>query len=86
MKLFLDHGADINMQSDGNWTALHNAADKGHLEIASLLLERGANVNATTSSGMNPLHWCARNGHIAMAELLLRQPGARRNHKDSFDT
>ena len=27
-------------------TALHNAAEKGHLEVVRLLLERGANIEA----------------------------------------
>jgi ankyrin repeat protein len=30
------------------YTALHIAAEKGHLEIVKLLLEHGANVNANT--------------------------------------
>ena len=28
-------------------TALHRAADKGHLEVVSLLLDREANIEAT---------------------------------------
>jgi hypothetical protein len=43
-----------NAQED--WTALHAAADKGHLEVVKLLLSKGANPGArgkvrTGSSG-----------------------------------
>lgn len=86
VRLLLQHGANINARSDGGWTALHNVADKGHVEIARLLLEWGARVNGTTSSGMTALHWGSRNGHLAVVDLLLRQPGVRRNLKDSFDS
>ncbi|KAL8657066.1 MAG: hypothetical protein Q9226_002287 [Calogaya cf. arnoldii] len=85
VKLLLQNGASVRAQSDGNWTALHNAAEKGFEEVASLLLDWGADVNAMTSSGMTPLHWCARNGHIDVVKLLLRQEGIRVHRKDSFD-
>ena len=67
------------------WTALHNAADKGYKNVAALLLRRSADVNATTSSGMSPLHWAARNGHVELVELLLQQKDIRKNLKDSND-
>ncbi|KAI4242493.1 MAG: hypothetical protein L6R42_011004, partial [Xanthoria sp. 1 TBL-2021] len=85
VKLLLQNGADVRAQSDGGWTALHNAAEKGFEDIASLLLDWEADVNATTSSGMTPLHWCARNGHIDLVKLLLRQQGIRVHRKDSFE-
>ena len=31
------------------WTALHNAADEGHLEVVSLLLDRGGNIEAANN-------------------------------------
>ncbi|KAL8996164.1 MAG: hypothetical protein Q9169_004274 [Polycauliona sp. 2 TL-2023] len=85
MKLLLQYDADVRAQSDGNWTALHNAAEKGYEDVVSLLLEWKANVNATTSSGMTALHWSSRNGHIEVVKLLLRQQGIRVHRKDSFD-
>ncbi|KAL8758200.1 MAG: hypothetical protein Q9199_001663 [Rusavskia elegans] len=85
VKLLLQNGADVRAQSDGGWTALHNAAEKGFEDVASLLLDWEADVNATTSSGMTPLHWCARNGHIDLVKLLLRQQGIRVHRKDSFE-
>ncbi|KAL8927106.1 MAG: hypothetical protein Q9172_001528 [Xanthocarpia lactea] len=85
VKLLLANGAKVGAQSDGGWTPLHNAAEKGFEDVASLLLEWKADVNATTSSGMAPLHWCARNGHIGVVKLLLQQDDIRIHRKDSFE-
>ncbi|KAL8790939.1 MAG: hypothetical protein Q9213_000364 [Squamulea squamosa] len=85
VKLLLENGANVRAQSDGGWTALHNAAEKGFEDVASLLLEREADANATTSSGMTALHWGARNGHINVVRLLLQQPGIRIHRKDAFE-
>ncbi|KAL8677445.1 MAG: hypothetical protein Q9186_006131 [Xanthomendoza sp. 1 TL-2023] len=85
VRLLLASGANVHAQSDGGWMPLHNAAEKGHQDVASLLLDQEADVNAMTSSGMTPLHWCARNGHVEMVNLLLRDPKIRIHRKDSFE-
>lgn len=83
--LLLQYGADVHSKSDGGWTPLHNAAEKGYEDVAASLLEWKANVNTTTSSGMTALHWSARNGHINVVRLLLKQPGIRIHRKDFFE-
>ncbi|KAL8705182.1 MAG: hypothetical protein Q9201_001682 [Fulgogasparrea decipioides] len=85
VRLLLENGAGVNATSDGGWTPLHNAAEKGYEDVASLLLDWKANANATTSSGMTALHWCARNGHVNVVKLLLQQQGIRIHCKDSFE-
>ncbi|KAL9035569.1 MAG: hypothetical protein Q9180_004794, partial [Flavoplaca navasiana] len=85
VEMLLQNGADVKAQSDGGWTPLHNAAEKGYEDVALLLLRWRADVNATTSSGMTALHWSARNGHIDVVKLLLQQPGIRIHRKDSFE-
>ncbi|KAL8952976.1 MAG: hypothetical protein Q9222_001152 [Ikaeria aurantiellina] len=85
IKLLLENGADVHAKSDGGWTPLHNAAEKGFSDVASILLEWKAAVNATTSSGMTALHWCARNGHVDMVNLLLRHQNVRIHRKDAFE-
>lgn len=52
-------------------TALHFAAEAGHLEIATLLLETGADVNATNRFAHTPLHNAAREGRLELVNLLL---------------
>lgn len=85
VQLLLEHGANVKAVSDGGWTPLHNAAEKGYEDVASLLLAWKANVNAMTSSGMTALHWSARNGHINVVKLLLQQRDIRIHRKDSFE-
>jgi cytohesin len=50
----LDAGADVERTSDNQWTALHFAADKGHLDTAQLLIQRGASPSAKSSDGKTP--------------------------------
>jgi ankyrin repeat protein len=52
-------------------TALHVAAQHGHLEVVEALVEKGANVDATTPSGNTPLMLAAVNGHVEVAKWLL---------------
>ncbi|KAL8827955.1 MAG: hypothetical protein Q9170_006803 [Blastenia crenularia] len=85
VKLLLENGANVHARSDGAWTPLHNAAEKGYEDVASLLVRWKADVNASTSSGMTALHWSARNGHIDVVKLLLQQPLIRIHRKDSFE-
>ena len=84
VKTLLEHEANVHAVSDGGWTALLNAADKGYEDVASVLLDWGANVNARTlNNKMTGLHWCARNGHINVVKLFLQQPGLLRDSKNS---
>ena len=54
------------------WTALHSAAENGHLEVVRLLLEAGAFCDqATTDDGTTPLILAALEGHLEVARLLL---------------
>ena len=84
VKTLLENEANVHAESDGGWTALLNAADKGYEDVASVLLDWGADVNARTlNNKMTGLHWCARNGHINVVKLFLQQPGLLRDSKDS---
>lgn len=59
VELLLAYSAYPDAVSDGRWTPLHNACDKGHDVVVAKLLDAGANVNAELSNRMTPLHWAA---------------------------
>lgn len=84
MKLLLQHHADPRAVSDGGWTPLHNAAQRGIPSAAYLLLNADAPVNAALSNGMTPLHWAAFNGFEDVVEVLLTRDDADLGIKDGF--
>jgi len=55
IKQHLAAGTDVNAKKDG-FTPLHNAALKGHKEVAELLIAKGADVSAKNNRGFTPLH------------------------------
>merc|ERR1712187_871144 len=64
-------------------TALHIAAQKGRMEILSLLLGAACNVNSTATSGMDtPLHRAASLNRVeAVIELLAARGDANMQNK-----
>ena len=72
----------INEKDSQGKTALHRAAQCGHLAIAQSLLSKGANVNAKDNKKEIPLHTAARYGHRELIRLLLEN-GADINAKNN---
>jgi uncharacterized glyoxalase superfamily protein PhnB len=63
-------------QPHARWTALHEAAKCGHIEIVRLLLQHGANPNAREAGDNTyPLHWAAAHGDIEIVRTLLDAGG-----------
>jgi ankyrin repeat protein len=73
MDSFEHEVADAMARDNHGCTAMHMAAERGHLEIAKLLqLKRGADtVAARDNNDMTALHMAADNGHLALVEWLL---------------
>jgi ankyrin repeat protein len=57
------------------WTALHWAAQEGHLDVCRLLVERGADVNAPTKHAFLPTLAAENNGHTEIVRLLVAAGG-----------
>lgn len=75
----LARGADPNGKDANGGTALHEAAIKGFVEIASLLAGKGADVDAQYTQGPNagatPVHLAAKNNNVPlMIVLAAHQP------------
>uniref|UniRef100_A0A674GXF4 [histone H3]-lysine(9) N-methyltransferase n=1 Tax=Taeniopygia guttata TaxID=59729 RepID=A0A674GXF4_TAEGU len=75
--LMLLDNLDPNFQSDAQSkrSALHAAAQKGHLEICHLLLQAGANINAVDKQRRTPLMEAVANDQLDTARYLLQRGG-----------
>ncbi|PFH35805.1 ankyrin repeat-containing protein [Besnoitia besnoiti] len=62
----------VKARNEDDMTALHLAADRGHIEVVDLLLKNGADVNAQDNSGETPLHVAVVAENLAVVSLLLR--------------
>src|SRR5262249_3536697 len=52
-------------------TALHEAANRGHLEIVTMLLAHGTDTTVVEPRwGGTPAGWARHGGHVEIAELL----------------
>jgi ankyrin repeat protein len=79
----LDRGADVNQRgtfgglSHGQGiTALHVAAQSGHIAMVRLLVERGADLSAKDDLyGATPAGWAEHSGRIAVRDYLLARQG-----------
>ena len=52
------------------WTPLHEAAVRGHIEVYKIYMEKVADKNPL-SDGFTPLHLAATCGHLEMCRLIL---------------
>jgi ankyrin repeat protein len=69
VKAALNAGAEIN-EAGPFGTALHGAAENGHLEIVRLLVEHGADVGILDRAGRTARAAALQAGHAAVAEYL----------------
>jgi hypothetical protein len=61
-------------------TALHGAANHGHVDIVHMLLDATASANKPRKDGTTALHFAAAGGHLEVVKLLL-QRGAQASHR-----
>lgn len=57
--------------SQHGMSALHYAANAGHLEVVKVLLGANAEVNAVDQHGSTPFHWASANCHLDVMDALL---------------
>jgi len=51
--------------------SLHEAAERGNLELVKTHLQQGSDINAKDRDRMTPLHHAVFSGHIEIVECLL---------------
>ena len=75
---------DVDERGPVNWSALHFACAKGHVDCARQLILKGAVVNARTLDSMStPLHVACIGAHEDCVQLLL-DAGAEKEVKDEW--
>ncbi|OXU28916.1 hypothetical protein TSAR_006805 [Trichomalopsis sarcophagae] len=72
LELLLNHGGDVNLELEGDYTALSIAILRRHFDIAEMLIKQGADVNYRGRSGKSPLQFAVKSKQIEMVQLLLR--------------
>ncbi|KAK4221984.1 ankyrin repeat-containing domain protein [Podospora fimiseda] len=72
-KVLALHGADINiaLATADKRRPIHQAAQKGHLEMVRFLLEKGALLDAPKHGGATALWLACQEGHTDIVRLLL---------------
>lgn len=70
-------GINVNAANDPGGTALHDAAQKGRLELAELLLEKHINTRHVDGQGRTAADVARENGHNGIVELVRRYEIAR---------
>jgi ankyrin repeat protein len=85
-RLFLDHGADVNVKDRVGETPLHCAMMNDNLDIVERLLDAGAQPNAVDDLGRTPLFHAARDGYVTITRLLLARGADPRHAIDDGDT
>lgn len=63
-------GADVNVQQQGGYTALHAAAKRGNEQLVDLLLRADADPGIPTDSGQTAADLAREAGHEALAARL----------------
>jgi len=60
----------INCQDHRGWTALHFAAEGGHIQCARLLMEASADPSIVNNQGLTASEVARDAGHVACAAFL----------------
>ncbi len=60
VKLLCKAGANVNIQDNKGYTALHTASKNSNCNVVKILLDYGANINVKCNDGHTPLHLSSR--------------------------
>jgi len=68
--LLLSRRIDLNAKDYDERTALHRAAERGHLDIVKLLFDKGADLVAKDNRGWTPYKVAKKSGNKEVAKIL----------------
>jgi len=73
VKRLIKEGADVNVEDDSGYSALHGACFCGKIKIVEMLINAGALIDVKDIDGVTPLMCAAENGHAVTVRLLIRK-------------
>ncbi|XP_030844004.1 myotrophin-like [Strongylocentrotus purpuratus] len=73
INIFMSQGADVNEGDNDGWTALHRAAQKGHLDVTKYLISQGADVNKLTQNDLTDIRLAIQHGNTSIIEKLVSE-------------
>merc|ERR1712232_551873 len=71
VQLLVQANADLELTDACKRTALHGAAQAGHVEVACMLMTAGADLEAADQFGGTPLRLACSNGNLGVVQTLL---------------
>ena len=71
VKVLIQNGADVNAVQEDKCTALHLAAEKGHVDTAKVLIQNNVDMNAFDFDGLTALHFAIKKNNVAIVNMLL---------------
>ncbi|CAD5124124.1 DgyrCDS12425 [Dimorphilus gyrociliatus] len=69
--LFIQHGSDVNAESDFGHTPIFFAAKRGNIECMHSLIESGCDLHAKDKTGRNVMHHAAIGGSVLAMYYLV---------------
>jgi ankyrin repeat protein len=69
-RVLIGAGADVNATQQGGFTALHEAAHRGHPELVNVLLSNGADRSLRNHAGETAEALARKAGHLELAARL----------------
>jgi ankyrin repeat protein len=70
VKMLVDAGAPVNAKQDKGWAPLHEAANRGDVEMTRYLLAHGADPKQQNDDGKSPIGIAAEKGNQDILRLL----------------
>ena len=71
-KFLLNHGANVNAETDLGNSALHFVADRGNIELTKIILAYSSNPYHTNKKNETPIQIANKRGHIQIAVICVR--------------
>ena len=78
---------DVRTATNGGFTPMYVACQKGHLEVAQWLFDRGAaeDVRTAADGGYTPINIACRNGHLEVAQWFILNGAANNTSTGHVD-